>query len=379
MLAALAGAAVLAVIGVLSPAHDLSWRFIGACVAATVASCALLAACKFLESEKTRYTALAAMIVIIGEFVLALTAMTIGYGRSSEERGLLVVLFPVCAVPGVGFFHAAQRPGGRYAGVAGIAIIAAALLFFGLADLASFASGSEPLWGFGWGLWFLAILVSASLAGIGINRHHWRWIGVGAALVAFALAMYEALWAWNSKPGQAFLIATTVAIVVAHANVIMLFNLRREHRWLRWLTIAAAMFSVLLINVLGLKDLDDLSMGRVALAAGMCAACGTVAVAILAAFNRKMPNVQRVTELKEVSIACPMCGKKQTIATGQSRCAECGLQIAIELTTPRCPKCDYSLLMLKSDRCPECGESLGKRETLTAAALTPLPEAGGSL
>ena len=33
----------------------------------------------------------------------------------------------------------------------------------------------------------------------------------------------------------------------------------------------------------------------------------------------------------------------------------CGLKFHIRLEEPRCPKCDYLLFMLQSDRCPECG------------------------
>ena len=60
-----------------------------------------------------------------------------------------------------------------------------------------------------------------------------------------------------------------------------------------------------------------------------------------------------------MEMVCPVCRKKQTVpindGVGELSCPGCGLIVSVRLRAPRCPSCDYMLLMLHSDRCPECG------------------------
>ena len=85
------------------------------------------------------------------------------------------------------------------------------------------------------------------------------------------------------------------------------------------------------------------------------AACGTLALLVLARINRKVDVEPGSADLGEIPLVCPRCRKKQSLPVGNSICASCDLRISIREEEPRCAKCDYLLRGLMSDRCPECG------------------------
>ena len=78
-------------------------------------------------------------------------------------------------------------------------------------------------------------------------------------------------------------------------------------------------------------------------------------LSLLARLNRHLDRVPVLSEVREMTIICPGCQKKQTVGVGDSACSTCGLKFHIRVEEPRCPNCDYVLFMLQSDRCPECG------------------------
>ena len=72
-------------------------------------------------------------------------------------------------------------------------------------------------------------------------------------------------------------------------------------------------------------------LGRIAGAGGVVASCGTLALLVVARLHTQSPPTGLAgvpsSELKEIMVFCPSCGKKQTIALGQAECAKCGLVI----------------------------------------------------
>jgi hypothetical protein len=98
-------------------------------------------------------------------------------------------------------------------------------------------------------------------------------------------------------------------------------------------------------------------VARIGGAAAIIGGCGSLALLVLAKLNRRVDLQPEALDLKEMTIICPVCRKKQTVPLGDSACAGCGLKFQISVQEPRCPSCDYLLLMIQSDRCPECGAS----------------------
>ncbi|UCC31069.1 MAG: hypothetical protein JSU86_02095 [Phycisphaerales bacterium] len=80
---------------------------------------------------------------------------------------------------------------------------------------------------------------------------------------------------------------------------------------------------------------------------------------VLAGINRKV-NYERLSpELTEMVVTCPRCRERQSIRLGDSACTVCGLRISTRIEEPRCPRCDYLLYGLISDRRPEGGTVIG--------------------
>jgi ssDNA-binding Zn-finger/Zn-ribbon topoisomerase 1 len=142
-----------------------------------------------------------------------------------------------------------------------------------------------------------------------------------------------------------------------------LCKLKPAQVWLRWAAFAFAFAAGTFFDYGMIRDPNDEMLWRIAAATGICAGCGTVAVAILTAFNRRMmPVAGAGVDAKEIAVVCPVCHKKQNVAIaegiGESACAGCGMIISVRLRPPRCPACNYILLMIHSDRCPECGTAI---------------------
>jgi hypothetical protein len=370
MLGALAVSGALAVLGVLVGGNgEETARIIGTGVSAAITSGLLLASCKFLDSEKYRRTGLFVMAMILVQFLLVLAAFwgrvwMSGNYRGEDELYESAAVFPLAWIPAALFFHVRQLRGGRAAGLFGMIGCALALTFFLLAtwsDATSIWRGSINwnCWEIGWACWFFAFGSTACAAGIGIDHRHWRWIGLAASVLSFGLGVNIA-WTNEEKNSNLFAVATTIAVVIGHANLLWLCKLKSRQRLLRWATASFAWIAGASFDYAVLANVNEDLIWRIATAATICAGCGTVAVAILAAFNRRV-TARPTGEIDagKIDLACPICGKKQIMpmkdGVGEGNCAECGLIISIRARAPRCPSCDYMLLMLKTDRCPECG------------------------
>jgi len=94
---------------------------------------------------------------------------------------------------------------------------------------------------------------------------YWRWLGVAAAAVGYALTAYGEIRQLHQSANVVVYI-TCIAAAIAHANVVMLCSLRpSQMMWLRWLTIAAGVATtafVSLVTYLGTEPTGDDLMSR---------------------------------------------------------------------------------------------------------------------
>ncbi len=373
MLGALAASAGLGILTALIPHGVEVYRMIGTSVAAAIASGLLLGACRLPDSPRNRRTGLLMMAFILVEFLVVMVAIwnplriiSVSSPFDDDQLWLATVMFPVAAIPAAIYFHIRQLRGGHFAGIAGLVFSAASLVFFLIAILSEInflSSGSEKYWMSGWACWFMAIAMGSTLAGAGTDRRHWRWLGFAAAMISFAMALYGT-WAEPQNSDNPFILVTTLTILIGYTNLLWLCKLKPNHHWLRWTTAAFAWIACVIIDfAIAGSGSDEDVFARSGLATGICAGCGTVAVALLAAFNRKSSITAEAMELKSLALTCPICAAQQTFLlshnAAETSCTACGLKFKIQLNVPHCPNCNYSLLMLKSDRCPECGELVG--------------------
>ena len=202
-------------------------------------------------------------------------------------------------------------------------------------------------WGRGWGTrdfghnhWFevsgwlapFAVLAVLSLIGAGSDRRYWRWAGVAAAATAFSMATYAIVFDIR-QTSSLFVCIVSVAVVVAHANAMVRVPLPSNQRWLLWATLGAAFAAAGFVDVGSItRPWQHERLGRLAGAAAIVAGCGTLALLVLARVNRRVPLPElSVADVRQVTLICPRCSRKQTIAIESGTCAACGLGIAVRL------------------------------------------------
>lgn len=380
MLWTLALSAATGVLAVLLQGGSLVWRVVGTGFTAAVACALMLPASTWIDREKSRPAGLMAMAVVIVEFLLAMSLIwevprNVWGVFWEEELGATMFFFGVTAVLIMGFLKLLQEPHGAVAGRVGAAVTLAIFAVWMIATWVPRGIFEDHWWETSGALAVFGGLAVLSLVNLGTgDRRHWRWAGIVASIVAGTMWLIHIWIGAGSVLGFViFVILISVAAVVGHANVSLLCLLQPAQRWVRSGTIAAAVLTAGLIDLLAVDELsiginiDQGLVGRFAAAGGIVAGCGTLALCVLARINRKVDLEPVSLELNEITVVCPRCRKKQAIRIGDSACAACELRISIRIEEPRCPQCDYLLYGLTSDRCPECGTAIGAR----GAALEP--------
>ena len=359
MLASLGLAAVAGASAVFVAGHELTWRVVITGVVTAVACGLLLAASMLVDGEKSRAAGLVGMAAIIAEYLVALVLIWFeSFNNSAFESFWLTALAILLAAPPAMLFLRLATPGRDVGAVLGVILSAVCFAIMMIGTWFPFASQVDRAgkwWGTAGvtaGFGFLAV---CCLAGLRTHRRPWRWIGILAVVAACGITVV-ALWKELHDGGGILTSIISVAVVIAHANLAMLVPLQGNQWWLRAGTILAVVATAVFasIDAVNGEFQPDEPMARLAVASAIPAGCGSLALLVLARINRKPPGAVAM-EVKELTIVCPHCGKKQTLPVGGAACAGCRLKIHIRIEEPRCRQCDYLLYGLTSDRCPECG------------------------
>ena len=222
----------------------------------------------------------------------------------------------------------------------------------------------ERLIATGMALYGMTACAAALLVNLGCgDRRYFRWAGVLTAAAGLGMAI---AYIWRNDYSDEFFGQLTAAIIIpalvmAHINLILMARLRASQMWLTWavgafsiLSGLAAMIVFVWLHLIASEDF----LSRGSAAAAIVAACGSLALIVLAVLNRKSdpaapsPGALEATTLE---LTCPRCRVRQTVSFGDSVCKNCELQFSIKITEPRCPACGYLLYRLTSSQCPECG------------------------
>jgi predicted RNA-binding Zn-ribbon protein involved in translation (DUF1610 family) len=195
-------------------------------------------------------------------------------------------------------------------------------------------------------------------------RERGRWLPIaysalGFGVLGFGMALV-AFWA-EGVENEIFVRLTGVAAVYACSfSHTCLLGFARGVSPNTWIVRATGVCIWIVAAILSHGILvDDLSefRARIAGAAGVLDACGSLTLVILARLKRVQKVEQLQTSDKELELVCPRCTERQVVRAGNSKCRECGLKFRIEIEEPRCARCGYLLWQLTERRCPECGET----------------------
>jgi hypothetical protein len=321
------------------------------------------------ESQRARRTSVFLLFLMLFQYILFLLLIwTLCKAENQppylDEWSMAEVTFSFlgAAILAGALFQIAQTREGRQAGLVGLPLCAAAWILISLGEfLPPKLRGSFPWTEAAGEVWLLAIVLAACLGGLGTDRRHWRWLGVAAALLAAGVGIH-AVWK-HYYDAVSFSLNTLrmIAVVIAQANLLFLARLSGWQKWVRWVTVAATLVTsiVCVLNNWTIPDRTFITIwDRILIPACVCAACGSVAAAILARTNPKAPPADPSIKSAQMEITCPGCGTAQIVPLGESACAGCGIHFSIAARTPICPECDYMLRDIHSERCPECGKHI---------------------
>ncbi|MEX0776143.1 MAG: hypothetical protein WD042_10590 [Phycisphaeraceae bacterium] len=380
MLAAVALAAVGGALAFLVAEMDWAWRLVGVAIATGIAAGLLLAGLAAAGRSHLRIPGLLFACLVLLEYLGALFSLLVQplmqqfYSAFAPDDWRMPLTMLALAGVGAPFIVAsagltrrdarlAAIIGMTVAAVAGICWLIAAWVPYGLTFADSEMWGVTGYFVLMFGLFGALALLGWKPPALGL----WRWPGVAAAAAGLATATYGTWASWSNWDDAWFTWSLlTLAIVAAHAAATSYPALRGLHVWLQRVAIALGLISGislilgLLVDEFGgpmVRDVDD-AFVRLAGATGVLAGCGTLAVIILARFQRADRPVVESRDIKQVSLTCPRCGSKQTLPVGGGRCAQCLLFIQVRLAEPRCPQCDYLLYGASDGKCPECGAAV---------------------
>jgi hypothetical protein len=334
---ALGLAACFGAAGVIFAGHDTVWRIVGTCAATAVGAFLLLGASLQLDRETTWLPGVMAVSLIVIEY-LGTLGLTWNLFRSAQEPAALTMLFlAATAVPAIAFSAILKRADGALSARVGLFASAGVFILLIVGTWGGWLGEvrAEHWHSIGGSLALFAVLAVLCLIGSGTDRRHWRWLGVAAAGAAFAISTYAIIFDLH-EPSAFFVCIVSVAAVVAHANAMAWCPLKPAQRWLMWGTIGAG------IATGGFVDLAKITspwheemLGRLAGATAIIAGCGTLALLILARINqRHVPVAAAVADLCEITLTCPRCRARQTIAIGSGKCGACGLVIQVRVQEP---------------------------------------------
>jgi hypothetical protein len=334
--ASLALAAGFGAAGVIFAGHDTLWRIVWTCAATAVGALLVFGSSSLLEREETWSPGVMSVLLFVGEYLLNLGLIWEVFGQAQDQAGLTVLFLALTGFPALVFVGIQRRPATLVAARAGLAASAVSFLLLMIGT-----------WGRGWGTrdfghnhWFdvsgslapFAFLAVLSLIGTGLDRRHWRWAGVAAAAAAFSMATYAILLDIR-RASSLFVCIASVAVVVALANALLRLPLASNQRWLRRATIAFAITAAGFVDVGSItRPWQQEMLGRLAGATAIMAGCGTLALLVLGRVNRRIPPPESSwADVRQVTLVCPRCHRKQTIAIESGSCPACGLGIVVRL------------------------------------------------
>ncbi len=369
MLASLAIAAITGAGAIVMGSYDTIWRVVGTAFATAVAAALMLAPSGWIDRNESRPAGLAALALILLEWVLIVMLtweleelLSLG----DEALGFTALTLPVSGVGAVIALRLLMQPVGRWAGRVLLLVAGVMEMLFLLACwLPGRTWEHDEWWGTGWIVGGYGLCASLTLVGLGTTPPRWwRWLGLAAGAIAAAMAITH-IWTEAGDAKALFTGLTAAAVVTAHANVFLFVPLTSGQRWLRIGTFAATIAGAILLTLaVGLRHgADDLQedCARLAGAALLVAACESLALVVLARFNRGIDHEPRFhKELSAINLICPRCRRKQNINLGGAACQFCHLRINIHIEEPRCRKCGYMLVDLTSPNCPECGTPIAQ-------------------
>jgi hypothetical protein len=331
---ALGLAACFGAAGVVFVGHDTLWRIVGTCAATAGGAFVILGASHLLDVQATWMPGLMAIALTVVEYLATLGLTWSLFGSADAPAGITMLCLAATAIPAIVFSSVMKRPEAALLARVGLFASSVVFMLFMIGTWGGWLAGfrEERWYNLGLMLAVFAVLAVLCLVGAGIDHRHWRWLGVAAAGTAFLISAYAIIFDIH-RTSAFFVCVVSVAVVVAHANVMARCPLKPNQRWLLWGTIGAGITTGAFVDWASITSpWQEEMLERLAGAAAIIGGCGTLALMVLARVNQRIvPASATVADLREITLVCPRCQAKQTIAIGLGKCKACGLIIEVRV------------------------------------------------
>ena len=169
-----------------------------------------------------------------------------------------------------------------------------------------------------------------------------RWIGVGCATLGAIWSLLLIYLDIGRSEFTARLLwsLTSVPVFIAHVNLCDLVPLRSKQKWVRFATLGGSLVALVGFDWLVLMNVQGAGfIGRLTGAATIVSGCGSLALILLAIYNRlghgespfAKTKVIPSKKFKCITVFCPRCQTQQEISLISATCSRCGLQICVRL------------------------------------------------
>jgi hypothetical protein len=338
MLISLATVAIGGAASILFIHGDATMRVVGTALLTAVASALMIPASTATALPDHKPASNLAMSIIVLEFILTIFVIWFPPDDTVLDLGMTIFVIFVTAVPAVIFLGTMRQPAMVLATPVGLSLCTISLILFLIATwmpVNTTAYNNWPLWRSAWLFYLFALLTSCALVGLDPSNPatFWRLIGVIVGAAAFWRSFYTNFNFSRVGPGPDFAACENLAILIAYISLALPVPLRKGQTWVRHAAIYSVAATAFLLtfnsSMPPTGGVEPLLLDRLTSAAGILAGCGTLALLVLSQINQSAIEDKALSDIHQITIICPRCRRKSTLALGRSACPKCGLQLVL--------------------------------------------------
>jgi hypothetical protein len=165
------------------------------------------------------------------------------------------------------------------------------------------------------------------------SRMWFAAIGLGLSVGGFLLFL-PVVWAElfeNEAVAKATVIVAVFCFSLAQICLLGLVPLRSSVQWVFYATTAVILGLATFISALMILERDDEWLMRLLGVLGILDGCGSLVIPVLFKLGGADAEGFDADGYRRIELTCPRCGHREIYAVGTIRCAECSLEMRVQI------------------------------------------------